>query len=107
MYAPVKDAKKIRSQGGDPFAKRKGDKAGVTQWRQRMGTPEAQDLYHERAATAECVNALARNRGLRQFVVRGLDKVRVIAFWFAIAHNVLRMAVLRADANKKGDEGSK
>lgn len=107
VYAPVKDAKKIRSQGGDPFAKRKGDKAGVTQWRQRMGTPEAQDLYHERAATAECVNALARNRGLRQFVVRGLDKVRVIAFWFAIAHNVLRMAVLRADANKKGDEGSK
>jgi hypothetical protein len=41
-----------------------------------------------RAATAECVNAQARNRGLRQFPVRGLAKFRVIALWCAEAHNI-------------------
>jgi len=40
--------------------------------RQRMGTPEAKEIYKERSSTAECVNAISRNRGLRQFLVRGL-----------------------------------
>jgi len=40
-----------------------------------MGTEQAKEIYKERAAAAECSNAQARNRGLRQFVVRGLDKV--------------------------------
>ena len=35
-------------------------------WRQRMASAEAQLIYKDRAVTAECVNALARNRGLRQ-----------------------------------------
>ena len=46
-------------------------------------------IYRERAATAECANAQARNRGLRQFVVRGLDKVRVVALWHALTHNMV------------------
>ena len=37
------------------------------EWRQRMGTKKAKKIYKERAATAECVNAQTRNRGLRQF----------------------------------------
>ena len=37
----------------------------------RMGTAEAKGIYKERAATAECVNAIARNRNLQQFRVRG------------------------------------
>jgi hypothetical protein len=32
----------------------------------KPGCAEAQAIYKDRAATAECVNALARNRGLRQ-----------------------------------------
>ena len=63
----------------------------------RMGTDEAKTIYKERASTAECVNALARQRGLQQFRVRGLDKVRTIAVWFAIAHNLRRWAALRAE----------
>jgi hypothetical protein len=61
-----------------------------------MGTEEAKTIYKDRASTAECVNALARRRGLVQFVVRGLAKVRAVVLWHALAHNVLRMAALRA-----------
>jgi len=71
------------------------DDALVAEWRQRMGTVEAKAAYRERAATSECVNALARNRGLRQVVVRGLQKVRAVLLWFALAHNLLRAARLR------------
>jgi hypothetical protein len=38
------------------------------------------------AATAECVNAIARNRGLRHIPVRRLEKARAILLWFALAH---------------------
>jgi transposase len=71
------------------------DDAIVAEWRQRMGTAEAKGVYGERAATVECVNALARNRGLRQFVIRGLRKVRAVLLWFALAHNLMRAAGLR------------
>ncbi len=41
-----------------------------------MVPDEAKAIYKNRAATAECVNAQSRNRGLQQFRVRGLAKVR-------------------------------
>jgi transposase len=46
----------------DPYEPKPGDSAAVAEWRQRMATDEAKALYRDRAATAECVNALARNR---------------------------------------------
>ena len=55
-----------------------------------MGTPEAKEIYKERAATAECVNAQARNRGLQRLTVRGIEKVKAVATWFAIVHNMAR-----------------
>ena len=55
-----------------------------------MATPEGQAIYRERAATAECVNAQARNRGLRQIPLRGLIKARTVALWYALAHNLMR-----------------
>ena len=97
VYAPVKEEEQQRAKGQDPFSPRPGESLRLTEWRVRMGTAEAQTIYKERAATAECVNALARQRGLQQFRVRGLDKVRTIAVWFAIAHNLRRWAVLRAE----------
>ena len=42
------------------------------------------------------MNALARNRGLRQLLVRGVAKVKAIALWYAIAHNLRRAVSLRA-----------
>ena len=71
------------------------DDALVGEWRQRMATAEAKAVYRERAATSECVNALARNRGLRQLGVRGLSKARAVLLWFALAHNLMRAAALR------------
>jgi hypothetical protein len=63
-----------------------------------MATPEAQVIYRQRAATAEWVNALARNRGLQQFRVRGLERVRSVLLWFALAHNLDRTLAIRAGA---------
>lgn len=78
----------------DPHEPKPGDSAAVAEWRQRMATDDAKVLYRERAATAECVNALARNRGLRQLSVRGLNKVKGVALLFALAHNLMRMMTL-------------
>ena len=64
--------------------------------RQRMGTPEAKEIYAQRASTVECVNALARNRGLQRLLVRGQDKARAVLLWFAIAHNLVRTLSLGA-----------
>ena len=44
--------------------------------------------------TAGCVNAQGRNRGLRQFRVRGLAKVKRVALFFVLAHNLMRRAEL-------------
>jgi len=95
VYAPLQ---KPRKEGRDPYQPLPGDRAAIAAWRQRMGTPEAKEIYKERAATAECVNAISRNRGLQQFLVRGLEKVRTVALWFAIAHNLMRAVALRAKA---------
>jgi transposase len=95
VYAPVQ---KPKDPQVDRHAPHPGDSAAVAEWRRRMGTEEAKEIYKDRAATAECVNALARRRGLVQLVVRGLAKVRVVTLWIALAHNVLRMAALRAAA---------
>src|SRR5450759_1627191 len=74
------------------------DSPAVAEWRARMATPEGQLLYRLRAATAEWVNALARNRGLQQYRVRGLEKVRSVLLWFALAHNLARTFAIRAGA---------
>jgi transposase len=93
VYAPVQ---KPKDPTRDPHAPLPTDAPAVAAWRVRMGTREAQAIYRDRAATAECVNAIARNRGLRQLAVRGLANVRTIALWYALAHNVLRAIALGA-----------
>jgi transposase len=87
VYAPVA---KPKDKKRDPYVPLATDSAATAQWRQRMGTPEAKEIYKQRAATVECVNALARNRGLQRLLVRGLHKARTVLLWFAIAHNMMR-----------------
>lgn len=106
VYAPVKDEEKKRKQGEDPFAPRPGDTPAIAAWRRRMGTEEAKEIYKERAATAECVNAIARNRNLWFIRVRGLVKARAIALWYALAHNLRRALVLRTDARKLSSQAA-
>lgn len=102
VYAPVKDEEKKRNKGEDPFAPRPDDSAAIAAWRQRMGTADAKEIYKERAATAECVNAIARNRNLWFIRVRGLVKARAVALWYALAHNLRRALTLRAEAKQLG-----
>ena len=78
----------------DPHTPKAGDSPAVPTWRERMGTEDAKTRYQDRAATAECINAQARNRGLQRLPVRGLDKVKGVATLFALAHNLMRMIAL-------------
>jgi len=94
VYAPVPKPKKAATDRHAPHA---GDSVAVAAWRARMATAEAKAIYKDRAATAECVNAQARNRGLRQLTVRGRLKAKAIALWYAISHNLMRAVSLRVE----------
>ncbi len=105
VYAPVPEPKtktKKDKQGNavqqdtvpDKHQPKLGDSEAVASWRVRMGSEDAKELYKQRAATAECVNAQARNRGLLRMPVRGLAKVRCVVGLFVLAHNLMRMAKL-------------
>lgn len=87
VFAPVA---KPKDEKRDRYVPLSTDSPVIAEWRQRMGTPEAKEIYKQRASTVECVNALARNRGLQRLLVRGLDKARAVLLWFAIAHNLMR-----------------
>jgi transposase len=97
VLAPVPEPKAKKGQGGDDVPPpdkhqpKDGDSAAVAQWRTRMAGQDIKEIYKQRAATAECVNALARNRGLQRLPVRGLGKVRAVAMLYALAHNLMRM----------------
>jgi IS5 family transposase len=85
-YVPVP---RPRVPHRDRHAARADDPPGVTAWRERMASDAAKAIYKQRAATEECVNAQARNRGLTRFLVRGLTKVKAVATWYALAHNMV------------------
>ncbi len=99
VYAPVPEPRVQKDEQGKPIQQDKhepkpGDSPAVAEWRKRMASEEAAEIYRQRAATAECVNAQARNRGLLQMPVRGLAKMKSVVGLFVLAHNLLRMAVL-------------
>lgn len=93
VYAPVP---KPKDKTRDPHVPLPGDSKAISEWRVRMGTDEAKEIYKERAATVECVNGISRNRGLQRFLVRGTRKAKGVLLWFALAHNMMRSASLRA-----------
>lgn len=86
VYAPQS---KMRT--GDPAKLRRCDPEGVDHWRRRMATPEAAEVYKQRAATIETsFGDFKQHRALRQLPVRGIDKVLSIALWTALAYNFVR-----------------
>jgi transposase len=91
VYTPVKEEQKKRAKGEDPFAPRPGDSPIIAAWRERMGTATAQLIYALRSSIAEFPNAVFRNRGLRQFVVRGLRKVKAVTLWHVLSFNLTRL----------------
>jgi transposase len=92
LFAPLPEPRK---PGSHPEHPQPGDGPGLTAWRERMSRPEGKEKYKLRAQTIEWANALARQRGLYRFLVRGLHKAKAVLLWFVLAHNVLQVARLR------------
>lgn len=84
-FVPVAEP---RDKTRDRHRPRPDDAPEVADWRRRMATEEAKAIYRQRAATAEWVNAQARNHGLTRFSVRGIDKAKAVTLWHALAHNM-------------------
>lgn len=92
VYAPVRLPRNKPEE--ERYQPRYGDSAEVALWRERMATEEAKQVYRQRGATAEWVNAQVRQHGVSQFTVRGLAKVTTVMLLIAVAHNLLRWAAL-------------
>jgi transposase len=89
LFVPPKGARKPENRGRELQPKLR-DTAAVRAWKQRMGSDEGKEIYKQRAATSETVNADLRSyRGLTQFTVRGLHKARCVALWCALAYNLM------------------
>ena len=86
IFAPLRQ----RRSGRNPEEIRPTDSEAVKDWRQRMSTDDGKQIYKERGATAELVNAQCRAQGLLHFLVRGTKKVRSVALLHAIANNMRR-----------------
>jgi transposase len=95
VYAPTQRPRTLTS-GRTKANPRRDDSPEVTQWRERMETDEAKEIYKQRGATSECVNAQSRRHTLTQLLVRGAHKVLSVLLLVAIAHNLLRWTALSA-----------
>jgi hypothetical protein len=92
LFVPPKPAKNPENRGRELQPKR-GDSEAVRAWKQRMASEAGKEIYKERAATSETVNADLRSyRGLTQITVRGLTKAKCVALWCALAYNVMHFA---------------
>jgi transposase len=94
VYTPIHSEQQMLERGKDPYAKQEGDSPEMVTYRQRMKTAAAKTLYKQRPSIAEYPNAEFRNRGLRQFRIRGLAKVKATALLQALTFNFLRMCQL-------------
>lgn len=95
VYGPVEPPRTTTSGRVSGYEPRPDDSPAVRAWRERMATEEAKTIYRQRAATAEWTNAQWRARqGLRQFTVRGLEKITTVALLHAVTHNLLRWQAL-------------
>ena len=89
VFAPVQ---KPKDEKVDPHQPKPNDSPEVADWRVRMGTPEAKEIYKDRAATAETTNADLRcNRALDGLRVRGLPKIHCVVVWAALTYNILKL----------------
>ena len=92
LFVPPKPARHPQNRGRELEIK-PGDSAAVQAWKQRMASEEGKEIYKQRAATSETVNADLRSyRGLTQLTVRGLKKMQCVALWCALAYNVMHFA---------------
>lgn len=94
VFGGIPRASQLEKNGKDPCSPQKGDTAEYKAFRARMALAESQTLFKTRPSVAEFPNAVCRNHGLRQFLVRGLAKAKAVALWHALAFNFRRMVTL-------------
>jgi transposase len=88
VFAPLRQNKDYHI---DPYAPQPGDSSAIIAYRQRMASAEGKEIYKQRAATAETINADLRTwRGLGRLLLRGTAKVLIAARWSALTYNILR-----------------
>lgn len=66
----------------------------VKEWRSRMATPAAEEVYGLRKLI-ERINANLKNHGFGFIPLRGLIKATAVALWYALANNLLAAHRLR------------
>jgi hypothetical protein len=94
VYAPVRLPR--NKPEAERYQPREADSPAVVQWRQRMATAAAQEVYKQRGALAEWANAQVRQLGVTQFTVRGLGNVTAVMLLVAATLNLLRWLALGA-----------
>jgi len=94
LFVPPKSAKNPQNRGRELEPKR-GDSEAVLAWKQRMASESGKETYKQRAATSETVNADLRTyRGLTPLTVRGLDKIKCVTLWCALAYNIMHFGTV-------------
>lgn len=88
LFVPAKPARNPQNRGQE-LTPKPSDSEAIRAWKQRMGSDEGKKIYQQRAATSETVNAELRTyRGLASLTVRGLNKIKCVALWCALAYNL-------------------
>lgn len=92
LFVPPKPARSANHRGRE-LEPRQGDSPAMLRWKKRMASDQGKQIYKQRAATSETVNAdLRSHRGLLQMTIRGTSKMRCVALWSALAYNVFHFA---------------
>lgn len=95
VVAAVPRVEQLTAHGKDPYQPQPGDSPEYAAYRKRMKQKRYQKMYKLRPSIAEFPNAVCRNRGLHQFLVRGIQKAQAVAVLQALAFNFTRMLHLK------------
>ncbi len=88
LFVPPKPARNPQNRGHE-LKPKPSDSEAIRAWKKRLESEEGKKIYQQRAATSETVNAELRTyRGLAPLTVRGLDKIKCVALWCALAYNL-------------------
>lgn len=89
LFVPPRPARN-KSNRDRELEPKPGDSEAILAWKERMASESGKEIYKQRAATSETVNAdLRTHRGLSQILLRGLDKSKCVVLWCALAYNLM------------------
>jgi transposase len=92
LFVPPKPARNPENRGKE-LEPKPSDGEALQAWKLRMASKEGQEVYKQRAATSETINADLRTyRGLAPFTVRSLKKIECVTLWCALAYNLMHFS---------------